>query len=342
MNNADKPVRTIADIAQLAGVSKSTVSRALSDSSLISRETKDRIQAIARQYNFQIHQTARNLSLRRSHTLAFVVPFDMETGYFVTDPFHLEILGAITGAAAEHNYDLLIASIDVDDPEWPYRYLDAGRVDGLILLTCTGDAGHIQSMIEKQAPFIIWGVPLAGATHCSVNADDVTGGRLATQHLIEAGRKRIGFIGGAPNQRDVQLRYQGYETALQNAGYTVEASLVTYGNYTSRSGAEAMARLLEQSPELDAVFICSDLMAIAAMGTLQANGCHIPEDVAVVGYDDISLAAHSGPPLTTIRQNIKEAGKMLVYHLIQYLDTGVVSNVTLPVELIVRKSSGGE
>ncbi len=340
MNLTDKPVRTIADIARLAGVSKSTVSRALSDSPLISEQTKTRIQAIAREHNFQIHRAARNLSLKRSHTIAFVIPIDLETGYFVTDPFHLEILGAIAGALAVYNYDLLLVQIEIDDLTWPSRYLDAGRVDGFILLTCTKPTKHIQTLVEMQAPFIVWGVPLPHYTYCSVNGDDLAGARLAVQHLVQIGRKRIAFLGGSEGQLEVQLRYRGYETALQTAGQTLDPTLVTYGHYTSQSGSEAMQRLLEQAPDLDAVFVNSDLMAIAAVGTLRENGYRVPEDVAVVGYDDISLAAHCGPPLTTIRQNIREGGKLLVQHLMQYLQTGLVTNVTMPVELVIRKSTG--
>jgi len=341
MTISNKPVKTIADIAQLAGVSKSTVSRALNDSPLISEETRTRIQAIARENHFQIHQAARRLSLKRSHTIAFITKVDLKHREFMMDPFHLEIQGAISAALATYNYDLLMAHIEPDDLDWPQRYLDTGRADGFILLNCSQKAQYVQTLLDLHAPFIVWGVPLSHHGFCSVNGDDFTGGRLAVQHLIQAGYQKIAFFGGPPNDLEIRARYEGYEAALQDAGRTLDPTLVTYGDFTSKSGAEGIQRLLNQVPDLDAVFVVSDMMAIAVMRTLREQGYRIPEDVAVVGYDDISLAMHCDPPLTTIRQNIREAGKMLVHNLIQYLDTGVVTNVTLPVELIVRKSSGG-
>ncbi|MBN1486707.1 MAG: LacI family DNA-binding transcriptional regulator [Anaerolineae bacterium] len=340
MDSKKREIRTIADIAQLAGVSKSTVSRALRNSSLISEKTKARIQKIAQEHNFQIHQVARNLSMKKSQTIGFVLPIDLKKDYFITDPFHLEIVGAISGALADYNYDLLLAQIEIGDHNWPYRYLDAGRVDGFILTSCTQPQKHIQTLIDLEAPFIVWGNPLPGLSHCSITSDDLTGSRQAVQHLISRGRQRIAFLGGTPTSLEVKLRYQGYETALKAAGKAVNPNLITYGDYTSHSGSEAMQRLIKQAPDLDAVFVNSDLMAIAAIGTLRENGYQVPEDIAIVGYDDISLAAHCAPPLTTIRQNIQEAGKLLVHNLMQYIETGIVTNVTMPVELIVRQSSG--
>ena len=339
MTASNNPVRTIADIARLAGVSKSTVSRALSDSSLISEQTRTRIQAIARENNFQIHQPARSLSLKQSHTIALVTKIDLKQKDFLMDPFHLEIQGAIAATLATYNYDLLVAHIESNDTDWPHRYLDAGRADGFILLNCAQKTQYVRILVELQAPFIVWGVPLPTHNYCSVNGDDLNGGRLAVQHLLQSGRRRIAFLGGPSHDLEVKLRYKGYETALREAGQPVDTTLVTYGDYTSKSGTKAMRCLLGQAPDLDAVFVNSDVMAIAAMRALREQGHHVPEDVAVVGYDDISLAAHCDPPLTTIRQNIQEAGKLLVQNLLQYLETGVVTNVTMPVKLVVRNSS---
>jgi DNA-binding LacI/PurR family transcriptional regulator len=137
----------------------------------------------------------------------------------------------------------------------------------------------------------------------------------------------------------VQHRFKGYETALQAAGRAVDPDLLAYGDYSHASGTTAMAQLLEQSPDLDAVFVNSDLMAVAAINVIQNSGQSVPEDVAVVGYDDLSIASYNSLPLTTIRQNIPLAGKMLAENLVQYIETGVVTNVTLPVELVVRKSA---
>jgi DNA-binding LacI/PurR family transcriptional regulator len=138
---------------------------------------------------------------------------------------------------------------------------------------------------------------------------------------------------------EVQHRLKGYKTALQAAGRRIDPDLLAYGDYSHASGITAMEQLLEQSPELDAVFVNSDLMAVAAINVIQNSGRRVPEDVAVVGYDDLSIANYNNLPLTTIRQNIPFAGKMLAENLVQYIKTGVVTNVTIPVELVVRKSA---
>ena len=189
------------------------------------------------------------------------------------------------------------------------------------------------------APFIIWGVPPPKQKYCSVTGDNFNGGRLATEHLISIKRKKIGFIGGPADDLEVQQRQAGYESAFQEAGREVESALMDYGDFSNTSGAEAMKRLLEKAPDIDAVFVNSDLMAIAAMDEIREHGRRVPEDIAVVGYDDLSISEHSNPPLTTIRQNIPLAGKMLAQNLIEYLQTGMVTNVSIPVELIVRKSA---
>jgi DNA-binding LacI/PurR family transcriptional regulator len=198
---------------------------------------------------------------------------------------------------------------------------------------------HIDALLEMDAPFIVWGVPPVDAGYCSVTGDNFNGGRLATEYLIDQGRKQIAFIGGPQEELEVQQRFEGYESALFASKRTVEPALVAYGDFSNTSGARAMEQLLENAADLDAIFVNSDLMAIAAMDVIREHGRRVPEDVAVVGYDDLSIAEHSNPPLTTIRQNIPLAGRMLAENLIKYLETGVVTNVATPVDLIVRKSA---
>jgi DNA-binding LacI/PurR family transcriptional regulator len=335
---SNKTVRTIADIARLAGVSKSTVSRALNDSSLIGEETKTRIRSIARQHNFQINAPARRLSMKKSRTIAFVT-HAYHKDFSVADLFGLEIMGGVSSGLARQEYDMLIIHVDPNDTKWAHQYFDTGRVDGFILMTSTRKQSHVKALLEIGAPFIIWGVPQPKKKYCSVSADNFTGGKLATEHLIGIGRERIGFVGGPDYELEVQHRLAGYESALQEAGRDVDRNLIEYGDFSNTSGAEAMKRLLKRVPELEAVFVNSDLMAIAAMDAIRAEGRRVPENVAVVGYDDLSIAEHSNPPLTTIRQNIPLAGKLLAQNLIEYLQTGMVTNVSMPVELIVRKSA---
>jgi DNA-binding LacI/PurR family transcriptional regulator len=197
----------------------------------------------------------------------------------------------------------------------------------------------VKALLELGAPFIVWGIPQPKQKYCSVTGDNFNGGRYATEHLISINRKKIGFIGGPADDLEVLHRQAGYESALKEAGREADPVLMEYGDFSNTSGGEAIQRLLKKVPDLDAVFVNSDLMAIAAMDVIRENGFSVPKDIAVVGYDDLSIAEHSNPPLTTIRQNIALAGKLLAQNLIDYLQTGMVTNVSIPVELIIRKSA---
>lgn len=335
----DKSVQTLEDIAQLAGVSRSTVSRALSDSPLLSQETKQRIQAIAREHNFRLNVSARNLRLRNSRTIAFVAPVYAPTFLSTEDVFGLEMLGSIGSGLDSLGYDCLIVHADPHDTTWAHHYLDSRRVDGFILVASNLKQSQITTLVQMKAPFIVWGIPASPFNYCSVTSDNIAGGVLATEHLIRTGRQRIAFLGGPHDNVTVQNRFKGYEQALRAAGRQVNPTLVVYGDYTYASGTATMQRLLEQAPDLDAVFVNSDLMAIAAITVIQASGKRIPGDVAVVGYDDLSIASYTTLPLTTIRQNIPLAGTLLAQNLIHHIDTGLVTNVTVPVELVIRKSA---
>ena len=336
---ATKTVQTIEDIAKLANVSKSTVSRALNNSTLINQETRERIQEIARTQNFKLNAPARNLSLRQSHTLGFVSYACCGKNFTAEDLFGLELLGGISDGLRNLGYDLLVIPVDPHEDSWEQHYLDSGRVDGFILIMSTHKQKHVNNLVRHGTPFIVWGVPGPGSNYCSVSGDDFTGGKLAANRLVEIGRKRIAFLGGIPGELEVLQRYAGYEAALTEAGLGIDPDLVTYGNYSHVSGKEEMLRLLNQAPDVDAVFVNSDLMALGAIDALQSKGKRVPEDVAVIGYDDLLLAKYNNLPITTIRQNVPLAGRLLAQNLIQFIQTGVVTNVKLPVELVVRKSA---
>lgn len=334
-----RAVQTIGDIARLANVSKATVSRALNNSPLINQETRERIQAIAREHNFRINATARSLSLRQSHTVAFVAP-GYSPGFFSSEDFFgLEMLGGIGSGLHGLGYDLLVIYPNPGDSAWVRDYLTSGRVDGFIVVNSSLPKEHLRALAEVNAPFVGWGSPIPGYQYCTVGGDNVTGGLLATEHLIRTGRQKIAFLGGTIDTATVQNRYKGYEQALLAAGYTVDPSLVVYGDYSHASGITAMQQLMQQNPQVDAVFVNSDLMAMGAVQAVQSQGKRVPEDVAVVGYDDLPIAIYNNPPLTTIRQNVRLAGELMAQNLVQYIQTGVVTNVTLPVELVVRASA---
>ena len=276
--------------------------------------------------------------MQQSRTIAFVT-HAYHKDFSVADLFGLEILGGVSNGLAKQGYDLLIIHVDPQDTKWAHQYFDTGRVDGFILMTSTRKQTHVKALTEVNAPFIIWGVPQPNQKYCSVTGDNFNGGKIATEHLISSGRQKIGFIGGPAYELEVQHRLEGYRTALNAAGRSIDLALIEHGDFSNTSGADALKRLLNNVPQVDAVFVNSDLMAIAAMDAIRESGRRVPEDIAVVGYDDLSIAEHSNPPLTTIRQNIPLAGKLLAQNLIQYLQTGLMTNVSIPVALVLRKSA---
>ena len=333
-----KEIQTIADIGRLAGVSKSTVSRALSGSPLISEETTKRIRAIAKEHNFQLNIPARRLSLKQSNTIAFVTNAHKHK-YSCLDLFTFEILGGIMGALHDNGYDLLMVNIDPGDNHWAVEHLEAGKADGFILMTSSRKQSHIKLLAEMGAPFVAWGIPLPKYNYCTVTGDNFNGGKLATERLISLGRRSIAFLGGPKEEMEIQYRYEGYVAALKAVGITPDPSLVTHCEFWDSSAVTETRALLAQAPGFNALFANNDLMAIEAMRVLHEAGKRVPEDVAVIGYDNLTISVECTPTLTTISQNVHVAGRMLAQNLLQYLKTRVVTHVTMPVELVVRQSA---
>jgi DNA-binding LacI/PurR family transcriptional regulator len=333
---ARKKLRSIADVAELAGFSKATVSRALNDSSLVGEKTKDKILAIAKEYGFRPSAAARNLSLHSSKTIAFVTHAYDDDCSSITDPFSLEIMGGVAKGLFSLGYDMLVAHVSPRDTDWVDSYIDSGKVDGFILMTSERKRKHIDLLLEKRAPFVAWGF---GEGFCTVRGDDRRGGGLAGARLASLGRSRIGFLGGPRAEIEVQMRQQGFAESLDAAGLVLDKRCLAYGDYGEESGAAAIGEILDREPGLDALFSCSDIMAIAAIRELRRRGRRVPEDVAVIGYDDLRIASYVTPALTTVSQNIGMAGAILARDLAANLETGIVSCSTVPVELKIRASA---
>jgi DNA-binding LacI/PurR family transcriptional regulator len=334
---AEDKLRSIADIARIAGVSKSTVSRALNGSPLVSDDTKREIVAIAKAHNFKPSSIARNLSMRSSRAVAFVTHAYSEADCCVSDPFSLEIMGGIAIGLHELGYDLLIVHIDPEDSDWVGQYLETGKVDGFILMTSNRKRHHIEELMAAGAPFVAWGPGPGG--YCTVCCDDRKGGRMATDRLLSLGRRRIAFLGGPRVETEVGLRYDGYAEALTAAGCKVDARRVVFSEWTERGASRAMEELLSRDGSIDAVFVNSDLMAVAALRVLAGRRLRVPEDVAVIGYDNLSLSAYATPALTTVSQNVPLAGKLLARDLISFIEKGIVTTSVLPTELVIRDSA---
>jgi len=331
--------KTLADIALLAGVSKSTASRALNDSPLIGTETKDRIRAIAAEHGFAVNEPARRLTTRRSNVVGLVM-FDWGIAKR-QDIFMLEMMGGVSAGLHDEGYELLILQPRYDDQAWARRYVDTGQTDGFIFHHAQGSPEQIERLEQEGIPFAVWGPASPRNTYSSVSGDSVNGGRLATEYLLAHGRSRIAMLGGPARSREVVERSAGYAAALAAGGLEVDAELIEHLPWSAgdADSAAAVGRLLERAPDLDAIFAHSDRWALGALAELRERGIHVPGEIAVVGYDDVATAAHANPPLTTIRQDGDLVGRLLARTLAQQLQTGVVSAVTIPAELVVRESA---
>ncbi len=334
---------TSRDIADLAGVSQATVSRALRNSPLVRPETRERIQKIARELNYFVNRNAASLRTHQSNTIALLVFDETEGKDAQVNPFFLSMLGYITRAASGLGYDVLITLQQLSD-DWHIEYQASSRADGLILLgygDYTTYREKLAALARANTRFMIWGPTMPDQPGHSIGCDNIDGGYQATRHLLRQGRKRIALL-GTTSQRSPELaaRYDGYRKALREAGIQPDDDLRVDADSSYGQGYRAVLDLLERKVPFDAVFGVTDVIAIDAMRALEDNGLSIPGDVAVVGFDDISLAAHVSPPLTTVRQDIRQAAEGLVRGIVGLIEGKPVESTLMAPKLVVRASCG--
>jgi DNA-binding LacI/PurR family transcriptional regulator len=328
----------MADIARLAGVSVSTVSRALNGSELVNAETRERIATLARKLNYSINLGAKNLRLQRNHTIAVVIPYDAVSRQHITDPFFLSILGGLADAITDRGYDMLLSRVDAENLDAVARLVDSGTAIGVVLIGQWRHHDQLNQLAARKLPIVVWGAQLPQQMYCTVGGDNLRGGRLAAEHLLRQGRKRIVFLGD-PQLPEVGQRLEGYRAALAAAKVAPRAELALAVPFKTGAARAAVASLLDRKIAFDAVIGCSDLLAISAMQVLREHGREVPRDVAVVGYDDMPLANYCDPPLSSIHQPVPEAGVQLVDALLAMLHGQVAAPRLLPVELVIRRSS---
>ena len=333
---------TSLEVALRAGVSQPTVSRALRGSPTVNEATRKRIQAIAEELNYKVDKNASNLRAQHTDTLALLFFEDPTLDDSLINPFFLSMLGSITRACAIHGYDLLISFQQLTG-NWLADYQDSKKADGLILLGY-GDyieyLAKLEQLVAQGTRFVRWGAVLPGQPGISIGCDNHEGGRCATQHLLDLGCRRIAFLGHASEHYPEFLeRYRGYCERLKEHDVELDQRRHVEAVSTERSGYEAIGQLLERGVEFDAVFCASDLIAIGAMRALQDRGIRIPEDVAVMGFDDVPTASFANPPLTTVQQDTKLAGQLLVDSLLALIHDQPVDSQMMPAKLVVRRST---
>jgi DNA-binding LacI/PurR family transcriptional regulator len=330
---------TLDEVARLASVSRATVSRVVNGDPRVGHTARTAVESAVRELGYTPNRAARSLVTRRSDSIAVVIP--EPTTHLFGDPFFPRILRGISDALAEEELQLvLLMPQGPSDEERVERYLGAGHSDGVLLVSLHGSDPLPVGLQRRGIPVVVAGRP-PGTGISYVDVDNRRGAGEAVAHLVDGGRRRIATIAGPQDMPAGADRLAGYHETLGRAEVTVDAALVELADFTLDGGRTAMERLLERSPEIDGVFAASDLMAVGAMQALSARGRRVPEDVALVGFDDSPLAASSSPPLSSVRQPTEEMGREMTRLLLRGVrhPGEAARHVILDTSLVIRQSS---
>ncbi len=338
-----KEKSTSFDIAYRAGVSQSTVSRALRNSPLVNEATREKIQAIAKELNYKVDKNASNLRSQQSDTIALLLFEDPTNDDSAINPFFLSMLGSITRACSKKGYDLLVSFQQASD-DWHADFEDSNKADGLILLGYGDYVDYEEKLVkllDQGTHFVRWGAEVKNLPLISVGCDNHQGGKEMTEHLIKKGRKNIAFLGSASTHApEFFERYKGHCQSLVDNNIAVNKRLQFNALYTEGAGYKAACELISSGEPFDAICAACDLIAIGAMRALQEHNIDIPEQVALVGFDDIAIASFTFPALTTVKQDTQLAGELLVNTLLAMISGEEVKTTLIPPELVIRKSCG--
>ncbi len=331
-------IRTIADLARLAGVSQGTVSRALAGSTRISEATRTRIRALADAHNFRLNVLARNLRSGRAGAVGVLMPVAGGSRRQISDPFVMSLIGLLADALAARGHDLLLSRADGSDPDWLDTLVSSGRVDGVILIGQADQWQVIDRIAAGYLPLVAWGAQLAGQTHCTVGTDNRRGGAMAARHLFDRGARSFAFVGDPVNP-EVAQRLEGTRDELAAGGLSTDIPVIRAG-FSATTAHEAISRWLDAgNPLPDAIVAASDVLALSAVRALAERGHAVPDDVRVTGYDDLLFASQTMPPLTTVRQDLASGAQHLVDLLFRRMAGEAAPSVVIEPELIVRGSS---
>lgn len=330
---------TLEEVAELAGVSRSTVSRVINDSPHVREATREKVWKAVNASGYQPHAAARSLVTNRTGIVGLLIPEAVTTLF--SDPFFLMLIQGIAGACNHHHYHLMLSVFtDREDGEDPYRQvLGSGYLDGVVIASTTLDDPLIPRLLQDEIPFVSVGrYPDDQASY--VDVDNIGGARKAVEHLVESGHQRIATITGPQRMIAGWDRLAGYREALVSHDLPVDDSLVAEGDFTEEGGRAAMQHLLPRNP--DGVFVASDTMALGALKALREADVQVPQDIAIVGFDDMPYAATAAPPLTTLRQPVRRIGSLALETLLDIVENGLdpVRRTVVPAELVVRASCG--
>ena len=328
---------TIRDVAREAGVSVATVSRVINDSGPVRDETRRRIREVAQRLRFTPNTTARSLSTRRTHTIGVLLPD-------VYGEFFSEVMRGVDQTARQHKFHILISSwhSEARELEAAIRAM-RGRVDGLILMASELESATLENNLPERAPVVLINAGIDDAHYDTLNIDNFGGACAMTHHLLQLGHRELRMIRGAAKNRDADEREKGFRFALAQAGLTCGKSWIVTGDFTEATGYRLTQELLAGPIRPSAIFAANDSMAVGALSALRAAALRVPEDVAVVGFDDIPIAEYVSPALTTVRVSIARLGARAAEQLFATIHAHGKNERThevLPTELVVRRSCG--
>lgn len=328
----------IKDIARVAGVSTATVSRALSDSSLVTEATREKVREAASQLNYRANVRARNLRIQKSMAVLLVVRN-------MSNPFYLEIFKGVEAIARAAGYVLLMGNTE-DDPEREAEYFDMlhdGQADGMILMTGAVPSDHVVLRpASGLAPIVVALEAVEDCDLAHVQIDNRAAAKEAVNYLLSLGHRRIAHICGPLPEILGRLRLDGYRTAMAEAGLEIPDHYEPVGDYSSQSGRECCASLFDRDEPPTAIFAANDEMAFGAIGELRRRGLSVPEDVSVVGFDNLFISESYSPALTTVNQPRIEIGQTAMTMLLDIISArqSTPQTIEMPTELVVRQSTG--
>lgn len=332
---------TIEHIATLAEVSRSTVSRVLNNHPSVSPTVRERVLQVIREQNYAPQAAARSLASSRTDTIGLLVP--RSAAVSLTDPFIASMIQSLFEASAQQGYFVMLSMLTADmEPGFYERILRSRQVDGVIMFSSDIDDPILPLLIKDGGPLVLIGRHPYFLYVTSVDVENREGAREAVAHLIGLGHRRVGVINGQLQMEAAQARRDGYKQALLEAGIGIDPHLMVEGFYSETAAFQAMLKLLDLPQPPTAVFAASDSMAIGALHAVRQRGLRVPEDIALIGYDDLPLAAYATPPLTSVHQPIGEMGAHAVRVLVEQIKgQSPATSVRLPARLVVRESSGG-
>ncbi len=333
---AGDKVNSLVELARLAGVSPGTVSRALSGTGMIAQSTRERIKALALEHGFRPNPLARNLRTKKTGAIGVVLPLGHEATQHVSDPFFMTLLGYLADELTERGYDMLLSRVIPRNDEWLADIIDSGRVEGVLVIGQSNQVHVLDEVGARYKPMVVWGAAMAANAHCTVGSDNVRGGAIAAEHLVNNGCRSISFLGDATAPEFGQ-RLEGVQATLAAAGLPAATALPVH--LTAEVAHGVILDYLSGQTAPDGIIAASDIIAMSALRALAETGMAVPDQVQVVGYDDIFVAEHTAPPLTTIRQNLQLGAQLMVDALFKRMAGEVTSSKTMLPELIIRKST---